>query len=94
MNIPLANVFGDRLIFETEVISVCAMTFRCCARNLAFSRIQDVWVGYAILIRHVLAQPGVRKVEVGAPWAVGSATRAWNFCGVHSVTKVENLCCT
>jgi len=21
--------------------------------------------------------------------AVGSATRGWNFCGVHSVTKVE-----
>jgi len=42
--------------------------------------------GYAILIRHVLAQPGVRKVE-----AVGSATRAWNFRGVRSVTKVENL---
>jgi len=32
----------------------------------------------------------VRKVEAGAPWAVGSATRPWNFCGVHSVTKVEN----
>jgi len=47
--------------------------------------------GYAILIRHVLAQPGVQKVEVSAPWAVGSATQAWNFCGVHSVTKVENL---
>jgi len=47
--------------------------------------------GYAILIRHVLAQPGVRKVEAGAPWAVGSATRAWNFRGVRSVTKVENL---
>jgi len=47
--------------------------------------------GYAILIRHVLDQPGVRKVEAGAPWAVGSATRAWNFCGVHSVTKVKNL---
>jgi len=31
---------------------------------------------YAILIRHVLAQPGLRKVEAGAPWAVGSATRA------------------
>jgi len=42
------------------------------------------------LIRHVLAQPEVRKVEAGAPWAVGSAFRAWNFCGVHSVTKVEN----
>jgi len=24
--------------------------------------------GYAILIRHVLAQPGVRKVEAGGPW--------------------------
>ena len=24
--------------------------------------------------------------------AVGSSTRAWNFCGVHSVTKFENLC--
>jgi len=47
---------------------------------------------YTILIRHVLAQPGVRKVEAGVPWAVGSATRAWNFCGVHNVTKVENLC--
>ena len=46
--------------------------------------------GYAILIRHVLAQPGVRKVEAGAPWAMWSATRAWNFCGVHKVTKVEN----
>jgi len=46
---------------------------------------------FAILIRHVLAQPGVRKVEAGAPWAVGSATRACNFCGVHNVTKVENL---
>jgi len=46
--------------------------------------------GYAILIRHVLAQPEVRKVEAGAPWAVWSATRAWNFCGVHKVTKVEN----
>jgi len=33
-----------------------------------------------------------KKVEAGAPWAVGSATRAWNFCGVYSVTKVENLC--
>ena len=50
--------------------------------------------GYAILIRHVLAQPEVRKVEAGAPWAVGSAIRAWNFCGVHCVTKVENLCTT
>ena len=48
-------------------------------------------LGYAILIRHVLAQPGVRKVEAGAPSAVGSATRASNFCGVHSVTKAENL---
>jgi len=48
--------------------------------------------GYAILIRHVLAQPGVRKVEAGVPSAVGSATQAWNFRGVHSVTKVENLC--
>ena len=48
--------------------------------------------GYAILITHVLAQPGVRKVEAGAPWAVGSATRASNICGVHSVTKVENRC--
>jgi len=44
MNIPLVNIFGDCLIFKTEVISVCAMTFRCCARNLAFSRIQVVWV--------------------------------------------------
>jgi len=89
MNILLANIFGDCLIFETEVLSVCAMTFRLCASNLAFSRIQVVWV--RILIRHVLAQPGGRKVEASAPWAVGSATRAWNFCGVHSVTKVENL---
>jgi len=89
MNILLVNIFGDCLIFETEVISVCAMTFRCCAHNLALSRIQVVWV--CILLRHVLAQPGVRKVEGSAPWAVGSATRAWNFCGVHSVTKVENL---
>jgi len=47
---------------------------------------------YAILIRHVLAQPGVRKVEAGAPWAVGSATRARNYCGVHIVTNFENLC--
>jgi len=92
MNIPLANIFGDCLIFETEVISVCAATFTCCARNLAFSRIQVVWVGYAILIIHVLAQPAVLKAEASATWAVGSATRAWNFCGVHSVTKVENLC--
>jgi len=83
INIPLVNIFDDCLLFETEVISVC------CARNIAFSRIQVVWV--CILIRHVLAQPGVRKVEASAPWAVGSATRAWNFCGVHSVTKVENL---
>jgi len=90
MNILLVNIFGDCLIFETEVISVCAMTFRFCASNFAFSRIQVVWV--RILIRHVLAQPGVRKFEASAPWAVGSATRAWNFCGVHSVTKVENLC--
>ena len=49
--------------------------------------------GYTILIRHVLAQLGVRKVEVGAPCTVGSATRAWDFCGVLSVMKVENLCC-
>jgi len=48
---------------------------------------------YVVWVRNVnktcsgLAQPGVRKVEAGAPWAVGSATRAWNFCGVHSVTK-------
>jgi len=89
MNILLVNIFGDCLIFEAEVLSVCAMTFRCCARNLAFGRIQVVWV--RILIRHVLAQPGVRKVEASVPWTVGSATRAWNFCGVHSVTKVENL---
>jgi len=89
MNILLVNTFGDCLIFETEVLSVCAMTFGCCVRNLAFSRIQVVWV--RILIRHVLAQQGVRKVEASAPWAVGSATRTWNFCGVHSVTKVENL---
>jgi len=91
MNIPLVNIFGDCLIFETEVlsVSVCAMTFGFCVSNLAFSRIQVVWV--RILIRHVLAKPGVRKVEASAPWAVGSATRAWNFCGVHSVTKVENL---
>jgi len=65
MNIPLVSIFGDCLIFEAEVISVCAMTFRFCARNLAFSRIQVVWVH--ILIRHVLAQPGVRKVEASAP---------------------------
>jgi len=58
MNIALANIFGD--CFETEVISVCAVIFRCCARNLAFSRIQ-------ILIRHVLAQLGVQKVEASAP---------------------------
>jgi len=44
MNIPLVNIFGDCWIFETEIISVCAMTFRCCARNLAFSRIQVIWV--------------------------------------------------
>jgi len=76
MNILLVNIFGDCLIFETDVVSVCAMTFRFCASNLAFSRIQVVWV--RILIRHVLAQPGVglRKVEASAPWAVGSATRA------------------
>ena len=43
------------------------------------------------LIRHVLAQPEVRKVEAGAPWAVGSATQAWNFCGVHSVTGWKPL---
>jgi len=93
MNIGLllVNIFGDCLIFETEVISVCAMTFRFCASNLAFSRIQVIWV--PILIRHVLAQPGVRKVEAGAPWAVESATRAWNSCGVYSVTNVENFCC-
>jgi len=77
----------------THVISVCAMTFRCCARNSAFSRIQVVWVrNLNRPIRRVPAQPGVRKVEAGAPWAVGSATRAWNFSGVYSVTKVENLC--
>ena len=56
----------------THVISVCAMTFRCCARNSAFSRIQVVWVrNLNRPIRHVLAQPGVRKVEAGAPWAAG-----------------------
>jgi len=65
------------------------MTFRCGEHNLAFSRIQVVWV--RILISHVLAQPGVLKVEASATWAVGSATRAWNFYGVRSVTKVENL---
>jgi len=70
------------------MLSVEATTYRienfasvCCAMSFA----------YEILTRHVLAQPGVRKVEAGAPWAVGSATRAWNFCGVHSVTKVENV---
>jgi len=42
MNILLIYIFGDCLIFETEVISACAMTFKCCARNLAFSRIQVV----------------------------------------------------
>jgi len=52
---------------------------------------QKLSFGHAILIRHVLAQPGVRKVEAGAPRALGSATRAWNFYGVHSVTKAENL---
>jgi len=46
MNIGLllVNIFGDCLIFETEEISVCAMTFRYCASNLAFSRIQVVWL--------------------------------------------------
>jgi len=91
MNTPLVNIFGDCLIFETEVISVCAMIFTCCARNLAFDRIQVVWV-CNLIVRHLLAQPGVQKVEASVPWAVGSATRAWNYCGVHSVTKVENLC--
>ena len=47
--------------------------------------------GYAILIRHVPAQPRVRKVEAGAHWAVESPTRAGDFCGIHSVRKVENL---
>jgi len=32
-----------------------------------------------------------RKVEAGAPWAVWSASQAWYFCGIHSVTKVEKL---
>jgi len=46
---------------------------------------------YAILIRHVLTQPGVRKVEAGAPWAVGVRHPSLEFLWVHSVTKVENL---
>jgi len=65
------------------------MTFRCCASKLAFSRIQVVWV--RILTRHILAQPGVRKVEASAPWAVGSATRAWNFCGVYNSGVARNV---
>jgi len=68
------------------IISVCAMTFRCCAHNLAFSGIQVDWVRS---LNKTCSGP-TRSMK-GAPWAVGSATRAWNFCGVHSVTKVENL---
>jgi len=37
--------------------------------------------GYAVVIRHVLAQPGVRKVEAGAPWAVGSAVASTRVQG-------------
>ena len=37
--------------------------------------------GYAVLIRHVLAQPGVRKVEAGAPWAVGSTVASTRVQG-------------
>jgi len=42
MNILLVNIFGDCLIFETEVISVCAMTFRCCARKAKQSKAKEV----------------------------------------------------
>ena len=48
--------------------------------SLVFAMLCRLGRPYAILIRHVLAQPGLRKVEAGAPWAVGSATRAWNLC--------------
>ena len=71
--------------------------YQCCRYrlldvvSLTYHLVEFKSFGYAILIRHVLAQPRVRNVEAGACWAMGSANRAWNFCGVHSVTKVENL---
>ena len=63
------------------------MTFRCCARNLAFSRIEVVWVRS---LNKTCSGP-TRSTKGWSRCALGSVTRAWNFCGVHSVTKVENI---
>jgi len=89
MNIPLVNIFGDCLLFETEVISVCAMTFRCCALNLAFSRIQVVWV---CNLSKTCSGP-TKSTKGWSQCTLGRGVRhPIYFCGVHSVTKVENLC--
>ena len=65
--------------------------YQCCRYRLQRTELKTslVFAMLCRLTRHVLVQPGVRKVEAGVPWAVGPATRAWNFCGVQSVTKVE-----
>jgi len=77
MNIKLVNIFGDCLIFETEVLSVglCAITFRCCARNLAFSRIQVVWVR------------NLNKTCSGPT----RSTKGWSQCALGRVVRHTSL---
>ena len=74
------------------------MTFTCCARDWVrptyrlanFSRIQVDWIR---TVKDIF-WPNLRneKLRSGRLVLWGSATRAWNVCGVHSIKKVENLC--
>ena len=72
------------------IVSVCAMTFRCCARNLAFNRIQVVWV---CNLNKTCSGP-TRSTKGWSRCALGRGVRhsSLEFLWVHSVTKVENLC--
>jgi len=56
--------------------------YQCCMYRLRRTELKTSWLlhvvhvswhllGSSRLGRHVLTQPGVRKVEAGAPWAVG-----------------------
>jgi len=48
---------------------VCAITFRINVVHVTWHLAEFKLFSLAILIRHVLAQPRVRKFEASAPWA-------------------------